>query len=96
MLRTLALAQMSISLLHFPWDWSPCLATAQLAVPPWMSFKQMMCLLGLRSFCTVSRKEMSHRTEQRAANDKKGRQGMFKILEHVLVKTSNIDSSLFL
>lgn len=96
MLGTLALAQMSISLLHFPWDWSPCLATAQLAVPPWMSFKQMMCLQGLCSFCAVPRKEMSHRPEQRAANDKKGRQGTFKILEHVLVKTPNLDSSLFL
>lgn len=40
----LALAQMSVSLLDFPWEWGTVLAAAQLAVPPCMSFKQMMCL----------------------------------------------------
>ena len=96
MLGTLALAQMSISLLHFPWEWSTSPATAQLAVPPWMSFKQMMCLLGLCFFCTVPRKEMSHKTVQGKVNDSKGRESTFKILEHVFAKTHNIDRSLFL
>lgn len=57
----LALAQMSISLLDFPWEWSTILATAQLAVPPWMSFKQMIYLWDCVSFCTIPRTEIPHK-----------------------------------
>ena len=94
--RHLVLAQMSISLLDFPWEWGTVLAAAQLAVPPWMSFKQMMCLWDCLSIPHTPSERNVTPTEQGKVNDTKWRQSMFKILKHRLAKTHIIDQSLLL